>query len=138
MGNYHDGSLKQLASKGNGNYGYIDTFNEAKKLLVDQLSGTLITIADDVKIQVEFNPAAIGAYRLIGYENRLLRAEDFNDDAGDIGAGHTVTAFYEIIPPGSEADSLPGVDPLSLFSIGETIIVSPIGASCLAVEHRLP
>ncbi|MDR1837215.1 MAG: von Willebrand factor type A domain-containing protein [Treponema sp.] len=115
MGNYRDGTLKQLASNGNGNYGYIDTIEEANKMLVRQLSGTLITIANDVKIQVEFNPATVGAYRLIGYENRLLRAEEFNDDtvdAGDIGAGHTVTAFYEIILPGSEADALPGVDPL--------------------------
>jgi len=115
MGNYRDGTLKQLAAKGNGNYGYIDTIEEANKMLVRQMSGTLVTIANDVKIQVEFNPAAVGAYRLIGYENRLLRAEEFNDDtvdAGDIGAGHTVTAFYEIIPPGTEADTLPGVDPL--------------------------
>jgi Ca-activated chloride channel family protein len=115
MGNYRDGTLKQLASKGNGNYGYIDTIEEANKILVNQLSGTMITIANDVKIQVEFNPATVGAYRLIGYENRLLRAEEFNDDtvdAGDIGAGHTVTAFYEIIPPGSEVNALPGIDPL--------------------------
>jgi Ca-activated chloride channel family protein len=115
MGNFHDGTLKQLASNGNGNYGYIDTIEEANKILVRQLSGTLVTIANDVKIQVEFNPATVGAYRLIGYENRLLRAEEFNDDtvdAGDIGAGHTVTAFYEIIPPGAEANALPGVDPL--------------------------
>ena len=115
MGNYRDGTLKQLATKGNGNYGYIDTIEEANKMLVRQMSGTLVTIANDVKIQVEFNPSAVGAYRLIGYENRLLRAEDFNDDtvdAGDIGAGHMVTAFYEIIPPGTEADALPGVDPL--------------------------
>ena len=115
MGNLRDGTLKQLAVNGNGNYGYIDTIEEADKVLVRELSGTLITIANDVKIQVEFNPATVGAYRLIGYENRLLRAEDFNDDtvdAGDIGAGHTVTAFYKIIPPGSEADTLPSVDPL--------------------------
>jgi Ca-activated chloride channel family protein len=115
MDNFHDGTLKQLASKGNGNYGYIDTIEEANKVLIRQLSGTLVTIANDVKIQVEFNPATVGAYRLIGYENRILRAEDFNDDtvdAGDIGAGHTVTAFYEIIPPGKAADALPQVDPL--------------------------
>jgi Ca-activated chloride channel family protein len=115
MDNYRDGTLKQLASKGNGNYGYIDTIEEARKILVEQLSGTLITIAQDVKIQVEFNPETVGAYRLIGYENRMLRKEDFNDDtvdAGDIGAGHTVTAFYELIPKGAEADALPKVDPL--------------------------
>jgi Ca-activated chloride channel family protein len=115
MDNYRDGTLKQLASKGNGNYGYIDTIEEARKILVEQLSGTLITIAQDVKIQVEFNPETVGAYRLIGYENRLLRKEDFNDDtidAGDIGAGHTVTAFYELIPKGSEVNNMPKVDPL--------------------------
>jgi len=115
MGNYRDGTLKQLASKGNGNYGYIDTIEEAKKILVDQLSGTLITIAQDVKIQVEFNPETVSAYRLIGYENRLLRKEDFNDDtvdAGDIGAGHTVTAFYELIPKGADINAMPKVDPL--------------------------
>ena len=115
MGNYRDGTLKQLASRGNGNYGYIDTIEEAQKVLGDQLSGTLVTIAQDVKIQVEFNPATVGAYRLLGYENRILRAEDFNDDtvdAGDIGAGHTVTAFYELIPPGEETAVLPDIDPL--------------------------
>ena len=120
MDNYRDGTLKQLASKGNGNYGYIDTIEEARKILAEQLSGTLITIAQDVKIQLEFNPATVGAYRLIGYENRLLRKEDFNDDtvdAGDIGAGHTVTAFYELIPPGAEIDMLPQADPLKYGSI---------------------
>jgi Ca-activated chloride channel family protein len=122
MGNYRDGTLKQLAAKGNGNYGYIDTIEEANKVLVQQMSGTLVTIANDVKIQVEFNPATVGAYRLIGYENRLLRAEDFNNDtvdAGDIGAGHTVTAFYELIPPGAEADSMPSVDPLKYTAAPE-------------------
>jgi Ca-activated chloride channel family protein len=115
MDNYRDGTLKQLASKGNGNYGYIDNMEEAGKILVKQLSGTLITIAHDVKIQVEFNPETVGSYRLIGYENRLLRKEDFNDDtidAGDIGAGHTVTAFYELIPKGAEDDAARKVDPL--------------------------
>ena len=114
MGNYKDSTLESLADKGNGNYGYIDTLREARKLLVDQLQGTLVPIAQDVKIQVEFNPARVGAYRLIGYENRMLRAEDFNDDrkdAGEIGAGHTVTAFYEIAPVGKEGN-LPAVDAL--------------------------
>lgn len=114
MGNYKDSNLEKLADKGNGNYGYIDTLQEARKLLVEQLSGTLVTIAKDVKIQVEFNPLRVGAYRLIGYENRMLRPEDFRDekkDAGEIGAGHTVTAFYELVPPGKEA-GLPKVDPL--------------------------
>jgi Ca-activated chloride channel family protein len=101
MGNLKDSTLERLADKGNGNYGYIDTENEARKLLVEQLSGTLITIAKDVKLQIELNPARVAAYRLLGYENRLLAAEDFNDDtkdAGEIGAGHAVTAFYEIVP----------------------------------------
>ncbi|QDT38933.1 vWA domain-containing protein [Stratiformator vulcanicus] len=105
MGNYKDSTMEKLADKGNGNYGYIDSLAEAKKLLVDQLSGTLVTIAKDVKIQVDFNPTQVAAYRLIGYENRMLRAEDFKDDtkdAGEIGAGHTVTALYELIPPGGE------------------------------------
>jgi len=107
MGNLKDSTLERLADKGNGNYGYIDTENEARKLLVDQLSGTLITIAKDVKLQIEFNPARVVAYRLLGYENRLLAAEDFNDDtkdAGEIGAGHAVTAFYEIVPVAPPAE----------------------------------
>lgn len=102
MGNLKDPTLEKLADKGNGNYAYIDTLREANKVFVEQMTGTLITIAKDVKIQIEFNPAQVGAYRLIGYENRLLAAQDFHDDtkdAGEIGAGHTVTALYEIIPP---------------------------------------
>src|SRR5690606_29125283 len=109
-----DQTLEMLADKGNGNYGYIDTLNEARKMLVEGLSGTLVTIAKDVKIQVEFNPARVQAYRLIGYENRILTAQDFNDDtkdAGEIGAGHTVTALYELVPPGTAFEG-PSVDPL--------------------------
>ncbi len=101
MGNYKDAKMEILADKGNGNYAYIDSLLEARKVLGHDLRKTLFTIAKDVKIQVEFNPVLIGAYRLIGYENRLLKKEDFRDDrkdAGEIGAGHTVTAFYEIIP----------------------------------------
>jgi Ca-activated chloride channel homolog len=114
MGNYKDSALEKLADKGNGNYAYVDSINEARKVLVEQMGGTLMTIAKDVKIQIEFNPAQVGAYRLLGYENRLLRAEDFNDDAkdaGEIGAGHTVTALYETVPAGKE-QGLPGVDAL--------------------------
>src|SRR5262249_14597181 len=114
MGNYKDAKLESLADKGNGNYAYIDTLNEAKKVLVEQLNGTLVTIAKDVKIQIEFNPAVVGSYRLIGDENRHLRAEDFNSDrkeAGEIGAGHTVTALYELVPAGSVTGSQV-VDPL--------------------------
>jgi Ca-activated chloride channel family protein len=119
MGNLKDATLEQLADKGNGTYGYIDTLAEARKVFVEQVNGTLVTIAKDVKIQIEFNPAQVASYRLIGYENRLLRKEDFNDDtkdAGEIGAGHTVTALYEVVPvgvntrPGNSA--APAVDPL--------------------------
>jgi len=114
MGNLKDGTLEQLADKGNGSYAYVDGEAEARKVLVEELTGTLVTIAKDVKIQVEFNPTKVAAYRLIGYENRLLRKEDFNDDtkdAGEIGAGHTVTALYEIVPAGGPIDA-PAVDPL--------------------------
>ena len=98
-GNYNDRLMEQIADVGNGNYAYIDTLNEAQKVLVDELSSTMLTIAKDVKIQIEFNPALVAEYRLLGYENRLLKREDFNNDkidAGEIGAGHTVTAIYEI------------------------------------------
>ncbi len=102
-GNLKDSRMEQLADKGNGNYAYIDSLQEGRKVLVEQAGGTLLTVAKDVKIQIEFNPAKVQAYRLIGYENRLLAREDFNDDkkdAGEIGAGHQVTALYEVIPPG--------------------------------------
>ena len=112
--NYKDALMQKLADKGNGNYAYLDTLEEAQKVLIDQMSGTLVTIAKDVKIQVEFNPAQVAAYRLIGYEKRMLRKEDFNNDkkdAGEIGAGHTVTALYEIVPAGGEIPA-GNVDPL--------------------------
>ncbi len=114
MGNYKDGRMEQLADKGNGNYYYIDNLLEAKKVFIDEMRGTLFTIAKDVKIQVEFNPAKVKAYRLIGYENRMLKKEDFKDDtkdAGELGAGHTVTVLYEIIPYGSK-EEIPGIDKL--------------------------
>ncbi len=114
MGNYKDSKMEKLADAGNGNYAYIDNILEAKKVLGKELMGTLYTIAKDVKIQVEFNPAQVKAYRLVGYENRMLAKEDFNDDtkdAGDIGAGHTVTAFYEIIPASSD-EAVPTTDKL--------------------------
>ncbi len=114
MGNYKDSSLETLADKGNGNYAYIDNFSEARKVLIEEAGATLVTIAKDVKIQVEFNPKYVGAYRLIGYENRKLHNEDFNDDkkdAGEIGAGHTVTALYEIVAP-AETTKLAQVDAL--------------------------
>ncbi|HWE40200.1 MAG TPA: VWA domain-containing protein [Isosphaeraceae bacterium] len=109
MGNLKDAMMEQLADKGDGNYAYIDTLLEARKHLVEQLSGTLVTIAKDVKVQVEFNPAKVAAYRLIGYEDRLLAKEDFDDDtkdAGEIGAGHTVTALYEVVPAGTPPPQL--------------------------------
>ncbi len=106
MGNYKDSKMETLADKGNGNYLYIDSIFEAQKALVNEFGGTLFTIAKDVKLQVEFNPAKVQAYRLIGYENRMLKSEDFNNDkkdAGELGSGHTVTALYEIIPIGVES-----------------------------------
>jgi Ca-activated chloride channel homolog len=111
-GNYNDRLMEQLADAGNGNYAYIDTLNEANKVLVSEMSSTLQTIAKDVKIQIEFNPAVVAEYRLIGYENRALKREDFNNDkidAGDIGAGHTVTALYEITLADSKGQK---IDPL--------------------------
>lgn len=111
MGNLKDATMEKLAHHGNGHYAYIDDLAEAHKIFVED-GASLFTIANNVKIQVEFNPARVQAYRLIGYENRLLRHQDFNDDskdAGDIGAGHTVTALYEVIPPGEKID-IPGVD----------------------------
>lgn len=113
-GNYQDSTMEKLADRGNGNYAYIDNLDEARKTLVEQAGGTLVTIAKDVKLQLEFNPQQVAAYRLIGYENRLLRDEEFNDDtkdAGEIGAGHTVTAFYELVPAGGKTPTA-SVDPL--------------------------
>jgi Ca-activated chloride channel family protein len=114
MGNIKDDKMEIIADKGNGNYSYIDNLQEARKVLVREFGGTLFTIAKDVKFQIEFNPAKVLSYRLVGYENRLLNDEDFNDDtkdAGDMGAGHNVTALYELIPAGS-SEQLPSVDPL--------------------------
>ncbi len=124
-GNLKDAKMEQLADHGNGNFAYIDNLMEARKVLVTEMGGTLLTIAKDVKIQVEFNPSLVGAYRLIGYENRLLRAEDFSDDtkdAGELGAGHTVTALYEVIPVGVDTDvTIRGVDSLRYRSAGDIL-----------------
>ncbi len=112
MGNYKDSKLETLADKGNGNHAYIDTMQEAQKVFGKEFGGTLYTIAKDVKIQVEFNPAKVQAYRLIGYENRLLATEDFVDDtkdAGELGSGHTVTALYEVVPVGVQSDYVKGM-----------------------------
>ena len=115
-GNYQDGKMQKLADKGNGNHAYIDNINEAKKVLISEYGGTLFAIAKDVKLQVEFNPGQVKGYRLIGYENRMLAKEDFNNDkkdAGDMGSNHTVTALYEIIPANVVDDEeLETVDPL--------------------------
>jgi Ca-activated chloride channel family protein len=115
MGNYKDSKMQKLADKGNGNHTYIDGLNEAKKVLVNEFGGTLFTIAKDVKLQIEFNPVRVQGYRLIGYENRLLNKEDFNDDkkdAGELGSGHTVTALYEVIPVGIKDSFMKKVDGL--------------------------
>ena len=117
MGNIKDDKMEIIADKGNGNYAYIDNIQEARRILVQEFGGTLFTIAKDVKFQIEFNPAYVKSYRLVGYENRMLADEDFNDDtkdAGEMGAGHTVTALYEIIPTGSDEAGLPIVDPSAL------------------------
>ena len=114
IGNIKDSNLEKIADKGNGHYAYIDSPREAYKVLVEEMGSTLVAVAKDVKIQVEFNPAKVGAFRLIGYENRIMAHQDFNDDtkdAGEIGAGHHVTALYELVPAGKEGE-LPGVDPL--------------------------
>jgi Ca-activated chloride channel family protein len=114
MGNYKDSKLQILSQKGNGNHAYIDNLQEANRVLVQEFGSTMYAVAKDVKMQVEFNPAYVNAYRLVGYESRLLNKEDFNDDtkdAGELGAGHTVTAFYEIIPTGVK-NPFGGVDDL--------------------------
>ena len=133
--NLNDSTMQKLADKGNGNYAYLDSVEEAKKVLVRQINGTLVTIAKDVKIQVEFNPARVASYRLIGYEKRILRKEDFNNDkidAGEIGAGHTVTALYEVVPVGGEANpaaSVPPVDPLKYQAAAPATAAKSLGQS---------
>ena len=137
-GNYKDSKMEQLADKGNGNYAYIDDILEAKKVLVKEMGGTLVTIAKDVKIQIEFNPAKVKAYRLVGYENRLLNKEDFNDDkkdAGELGSGHTVTAIYEIVPAGSSDQGWASVDELKY----QKTVAAPVSATSneiLTVKFR--
>jgi Ca-activated chloride channel homolog len=130
-GNVKDSTMEMLADKGNGNYAYVDTLSEARKVLVREAGSTLVTIAKDVKLQVEMNPLKVASYKLIGYENRLLAKEDFNDDqkdAGEIGAGHSVTALYEIVPKGAAAPATaaPAVDPLKYQAPGTP---SPAAAS---------
>jgi Ca-activated chloride channel homolog len=125
MGNYKDNKMQQLADKGNGNHSYIDNINEAKKVLVKEFGSTLFTIAKDVKIQIEFNPSKVQAYRLIGYENRIMAAEDFNDDkkdAGELGSGHTVTALYEVIPVGIKSEFIVLADTLK-YQTGKSVVI---------------
>ena len=138
-GNLKDSKMEQLADHGNGNYAYVDNLLEAKKVFVQELGATLHTIAKDVKLQVEFNPYRVAAYRLIGYENRLLRREDFNDDkkdAGDMGAGHTVTALYEVLPAGVTSDVVVrGADSLRYQRAPETTLAAE-GDELLYVKIR--
>jgi Ca-activated chloride channel homolog len=139
-GNYQDAKMEKLADKGNGNHAYIDSIAEARKVLVSEMGGTLFTIAKDVKLQIEFNPAKVKAYRLIGYENRLLAAQDFNDDkkdAGELGAGHSVTAFYEIIPAGS-SEKVPGVDELKYQKVAATEAATSNELMTVKLRYKAP
>lgn len=139
MGNYKDSKMEILADKGNGNYAYIDNLQEAKKVLVNEFGSTLFTIAKDVKIQVEFNPAAVQAYRLIGYENRKLKDEDFNNDskdAGELGSGHSVTALYEIIPTGVNSNFVGNVDPLKYQKQTKEKLITNNSDEMLTVKFR--
>src|SRR5690606_33901252 len=122
MGNLKDSKMELLANKGHGNYAYIDNITEARKAMITEFGGTLFTVAKDVKVQVEFNPAKVQAFRLLGYENRLLEKEDFNNDeklGGDMGVGHTVTALYEIVPVGVKSNYAGDVDPLKYQQVKE-------------------
>jgi Ca-activated chloride channel family protein len=141
--NLKDSTMQKLADKGNGNYAYLDSLDQARKVLVQQMNGTLVTIAKDVKVQVEFNPARVASYRLIGYEKRMLRKEDFDNDkvdAGEIGAGHTVTALYEVVPIGAPinpAASVPPIDPLKYSSNESSTSAHPASSSeMLTVKLR--
>ncbi len=139
-GNYQDAKMEKLADKGNGNHAYIDSILEAKKVLVQQMGGTLFTIAKDVKLQIEFNPAKVKAYRLIGYENRMLAARDFNDDkkdAGELGAGHSVTALYEIIPAGSR-EKVAGVDELKYQKVAATSAAGSNELMTVKLRYKKP
>lgn len=138
MGNYKDSKLERLANKGHGNYAYIDNISEARKAMVTEFGGTLFTVAEDVKIQVEFNPANVLAYRLIGYENRMLEKEDFNNDqelGGDMGVGHVVTALYEIVPVGTDDSFIGSVDPLK-YQLASTSASSKYSGELATVKFR--
>lgn len=138
MGNYKDAKLETIANKGRGNYAYINTIGEARKAMISEFGGTMFTIAKDVKIQVEFNPKYVQSYRLIGYENRLLEAEDFNNDSkigGDMGVGHVVTALYEIVPVGVKSSMVGTVDPLK-YQQPKTIDVLNSSTEVATVKFR--
>ncbi|RZK40849.1 MAG: DUF3520 domain-containing protein [Pedobacter sp.] len=138
MGNYKDSKMEILADKGNGNYAYIDNINEARKVLVNEFGGTLFTVAKDVKLQLEFNPSKVQAYRLIGYENRMLKDEDFNNDlkdAGEMGSGHTVIALYEIIPTGVTSSFANSVDDLKYQTTTKPLVKSA-GSELLTLKLR--
>ncbi|HWJ91009.1 MAG TPA: VWA domain-containing protein [Flavisolibacter sp.] len=140
MGNYKDNKMQQLADKGNGNHAYIDNISEARKVLVSEFGGTLFTIAKDVKIQIEFNPEKVQAYRLVGYENRMLAAADFNDDkkdAGELGSGHRVTALYEIIPVGAKDSFVRSVDPLK-YQTGKRIATGSGEVMTIKLRYKIP
>jgi Ca-activated chloride channel family protein len=145
VGNLKDSTMERLADKGNGHYAYIDTLNEARKVLVEEMGSTLVTVAKDVKIQVDFNPGRVEAYRLIGYENRVLQAEDFNNDlkdAGEMGAGHTVTALFEVVPRGRPVPG-PSIDPSRYQAPAATEAARPSASSSnelltLRVRYKLP
>lgn len=139
MGNYKDNKMQTLAEKGNGNHAYIDNLQEANRVLVNEFGATMHTVAKDVKLQVEFNPSLVQAYRLIGYESRLLRDEDFNNDAkdaGEMGAGHTVTAFYEIVPAGVESEFVGKVDDLKYQKKTKPVIQPVDSKELLTVKLR--
>lgn len=141
MGNLKDSKMEILANKGHGNYAYIDNIAEARKAMVTEFGGTLFTVAKDVKMQVEFNPAKVQAYRLLGYENRLLKKEDFNNDqkmGGDMGIGHTVTALYEIIPIGTKDDYTDSVDPLKYQSPSSIVLSNSAEMATIKFRYKNP
>ena len=137
-GNYNDHLMEQLADAGNGNYAYLDSLQEAQKVLVSERAATLLTIAKDVKVQIEFNPAVVAEYRLVGYENRALRREDFSNDkidAGEIGAGHTVTALYEVALVGGKGLKL---EPLRYAPATQTGSMNPSELGFLRIRYKAP
>ena len=139
MGNYKDSKMQVLAEKGNGNHAYIDNLQEANRVLVNEFGATMHTVAKDVKLQIEFNPSQVQAYRLIGYESRLLKDEDFNNDAkdaGEMGAGHTVTAFYEVVPAGIKSDFTGKVDNLKYQKTKPAPAVTNNSKELLTVKLR--